>query len=251
MALLLLLGGVAGALPGCGGANATPAELRLQREDLIAVSKALKRAELPIAREVAAAKQAWPLVANGLPPGPLQSVRAPVAVAAESAAKIRTPALLEEAEADSLTGPAAELAGLFRTYDGLATRGWRLTGAAIDQIEEASARPRPGVSGTTGSATSTSGTAATGAGGSAADMSKALAAARFARENVGLYIESVYDGHFDLAQIGKKLHDGYRKLGGPAAFGGSLTPGEVADLADAYSEATARLHPHVGVRLGS
>ena len=40
------------------------------------------------------------------------------------------------------------------------------------------------------------------------------ASARFARENVALYIESVYDGHFDLAQIGKKLPAAYRTLGG-------------------------------------
>ena len=68
---------------------------------------------------------------------------------------------------------------------------------------------------------------------------------------MALYIESVYDAHFGLAQIGKKLLAGYRKLGGQAAFGAALTQGEVDALADAYSEATDRLHPHVGVRLGS
>ena len=75
--------------------------------------------------------------------------------------------------------------------------------------------------------------------------------ARFARENVALYIESVYDGHFALAQIGKQLLDGYRTLGGQAPFGGTLTQAEVDALASAYSEAADRLHPHVGVRLGS
>jgi hypothetical protein len=40
-------------------------------------------------------------------------------------------------------------------------------------------------------------------------------------------------------------------LGGQAAFGTSLSPAEVHALANAYSEAADRLHPHVGVRLGS
>ncbi len=182
------------------------------------MSRALATVERPIAIEVAVAKRAWPLIANGLPTGAgrLASTRAPVATATTSAARIPTPPVLGEAQADSLTGAGAGLAGLFRNYTGLTTRGWTLTGAAIEQIERGS-----------------------------------LASARFARENVGLYIESVYDGHFDLAQIGKHLTDGYRQLGGPAAFGNALTQVEVDALADAYSEANARLHPHVGIRLGS
>jgi hypothetical protein len=216
--LLLLSVMIASALSGCGGTSSTPAELRLQREDLVAVSRALATVERPVAVEVAAAKRAWPPIADGLPSGaaPLASTRAPVAAAARSAARIPTPPVLGEAQADSLTGPGAGLAGLFRNYIGLSTRGWTLTGAAIDQIEHGSP-----------------------------------AAVRFARENVGLYIESVYDGHFDLAQIDKHLTDGYRRLGGPAAFGSALTEAEVDALADAYSEASARLHPHVGIRLGS
>jgi hypothetical protein len=214
----LLCAVIAGALSGCGGTSSTPAELRLQREDLVAVSRALATVERPVAIEVAAAKRAWPLIANGLPAaaGPLASARAPVLTAATSATRIPTPPVLAEAQADSLTGAGAGLAGLFRNYIGLTTRGWTLTGAAIDQIQHDSP-----------------------------------ADARFARENVGLYIESVYDGHFDLAQIGKHLTDGYRRLGGPSAFGNALTPAEVDALGDAYSEANVRLHPHVGVRLGS
>ena len=98
----------------------------------------------------------------------------------------------------------------------LAALGWRMTGAAINQIQR-------------GSPTE----------------------ARFARKNVALYIESVYDAHFELAQLGKQLLDGYRALGGPKAFKGSLSQEEVDALARAYSEAADRLHPHVGVRLGS
>jgi hypothetical protein len=184
----------------------------------VVVSHALASVRRPVATETAAAKRAWPLIADGLPThaGALASTRAPVAQATASAARVPTPPALGEAQADSLTGPGAGIAGLYRNYIGLNTRGWTLTGAAIDQIAHGS----PPV-------------------------------ARFARENVGLYIESLYDGHFDLAQIGKHLTDGYRRLGGPTAFGRALTQTEVDALTDAYSEARVRLHPHVGVRLGS
>jgi hypothetical protein len=76
-------------------------------------------------------------------------------------------------------------------------------------------------------------------------------AARFARANVNLYIAAVYDAHFALAQIGKQLVSGYEKLGGPAAFGASLTQQEVHALAQTYSEPSDRLHPHTGVQVGS
>jgi hypothetical protein len=219
LALCILLGAmVAGALSGCGGPHRSPAELRLEREDLVIVSRALRQVERPIANELAAAKRAWPLVVNGLPSGAqaLASSRATIAAATASATRIPTPPLLSEAQAVSLTGPGSPLAGLFRAYTGLATRGWTQIVAAIDQIEHGSP-----------------------------------ASARFAQANVALYIESVYDGHFDLAQINKRLTDGYRELGGQAAFGSALTEAEVDTLGDAYSEMTARLHPHVGVRLGS
>jgi hypothetical protein len=202
---------------GCGtGRAASPAELRLQREDLIAVGRALKTAETPVISEVASAKVAWRLVANGLPASISPATRPSIDTAAESAAKIQLPALLGEVQSASLTGPGSQLAGVFRTFTRLTTRGWKLIAAAVEQIEHGSP-----------------------------------ASARFARENVALYIESVYDGHFDLAQIDKKLRSAYRKLGGPTAFGGALTQSEVDALANAYSEATDRLHPHVGVRLGS
>ena len=155
-------------------------------------------------------------MANGLPADTSAIPRASILAAAQSAAAVTLPAQLQEAQAATLTGPASGMAGLFRAYSGLSARGWQLIGAAIEQIEH-------------GSPTS----------------------ARFARENVALYIESVYDGHFDLAQIGKKLPAAYRTLGGPAAFGAALTQAEVDALARAYSEGNDRLHPHPGVRLGS
>lgn len=209
---------VTGTLAGCGGANRSPAELRLEREDLVAVSRELKGVQGPVAVELAAAERAWPLVVNGLPSSArgLAHARAPIEAAAASAAKVPTPLLMSEAQAVSLTGPGSPLSGLFRTYIGLVTRGWTLIVAAIDQIQHGS------------------------------PMS-----ARFARANVALYIESVYDGQFDLAQIDKRLHDGYRELGGQPEFGSALTQAEVDALGAAYSEATARLQPHAGVKLGS
>jgi hypothetical protein len=68
---------------------------------------------------------------------------------------------------------------------------------------------------------------------------------------VALYIESIYDAHFGLAQIGKQIPIDYRRVGGAGAFGASLTPAEVGALATSYSEASDRLSPHARVRLGS
>jgi hypothetical protein len=216
-AALLLLSCAALATAGCGGGeHASSAGIRLQREDLLAVSRALLRTQGSVEREVAATKVAWPLVANGLPSNLPPSERTSIATAASQASKLLVPAPLPEAQATTLTGPGSQLAALFQSYAGLARNGWRMIGAAA----EASERGTP-------------------------------AAARFARANVALYIESVYDGHFSLAQIGKKLTAGYGKLGGSAAFGSSLTDDEVQSLARSYSEAADRLHPHVGVRLGS
>jgi hypothetical protein len=205
------------ALSACGSSEpASRPALKLSREDLIAVCSALERVTAPAGAEVAAAKHAWPSVADGLPRAVTPAARSAIEAAAASAAAIPTPSPLTRAQAPSLTGPASEIAGLFDSYLLLASRGWQLIAATTEKIQR-------------GSST----------------------AARFARENVPLYIESVYDGHFSLAQIGKKLRDGYRALGGASAFGTALTPARVSALAGTYSEARDRLHPHVGVRLGS
>lgn len=216
-AALLIASSAALLLGGCGSDEpATPAATHLEREDFAAVSHALSGLTQTIDAEVKASKAAWPLVANGLPANPGAGELASVRAATLSASRLPLPALFSEARAASLTGPAAHLAGLFRSFRGLSTRSWQLIEAALEQ----SAR---GPS----------------------------AAARFARANVALYIESVYDGHFGLAQIGKQLSEGYAKLGGTSAFGETLTESEVDRLLATYSEASDRLHPHVGVRLGS
>jgi hypothetical protein len=180
------------------------------------VCAALARTQAAAATETAAAKRAWRLVAHGLPRTVSPTLSAEVHNAAAAAAALPTPAPLSEEHARTLTGPASDLAGLYRNYLLLTSRGWLMIAAALDQIQHGT----PPV-------------------------------ARFARENVALYIDSVYDGHFTLAQVSRKLLAGYRKLGGAAAFGQTLPPQTVAALASAYSEASERLHPHVTVRLGS
>jgi hypothetical protein len=219
IAACALVGLLVVTMAACSGKSKStaPAALKLQREDLVAVSRALKDVQAPIAREVAATKAAWPLIANGLPAEIATVSRSPQArAAAASAARLRLPALLGETHARTLTGPASQISGLVRSYALLSARGWKLLDAIFSQIESASP-----------------------------------ASARFARKNAPLYIESVYDAHFALAQIGKKLLAGYEKLGGAGDFGTALTQAEVNALAAAYSEASDRLHPHVGVRLGS
>jgi hypothetical protein len=216
-----VLAGAALAASGCGaGRRAAPAEQRLERADLIDVARALASQERSVRSEVSAAKTAWPLVAGGLPADTSTSsapaIRAAIRAATQRAGALTLPGLLAEREAKSLTGPASSLAGTYRGFVMLAARGWQLIGGSIEEIQHGS-----------------------------------TATARFARANVALYIESVYDAHFDLAQVGKKLPADYETLGGASAFGAALTPAEVGALAHTYSETDVRLYPHVRVRLGS
>jgi hypothetical protein len=201
---------------GCGsGSESTPADARAERHELVVAAHALASAQAETATEVAASKAAWPLVAHGLPSQPSANERAKIAAAHQGANGLHLPRLFGQGHSQRLTGPAASLAGAYGGYVGLSWTGWKMIEAAL----KASA-----VGGTRAS---------------------------FARANSPLYIESVYDGHFSVSQIGKKLLEGYAKLGGPAAFGKSLTQTEVDRLATAYSEEAARLHPHPGVKLGS
>jgi hypothetical protein len=215
-ALLLLVLAVALVAAGCGhGGSTTPAELALEREDLVFVAHALQSLEGQSGAEVSAAKHAWPQIAKGLGPRRRGLYSRQVAEARAAAQRLRLPALLSERQAAALTGPAAGVAGLYRQFAELAGRGWQMLGAGIYQIEHGSP-----------------------------------SAARFARANSPLYIDSVYDAHFALAQISKQLVKGYAKLGGAEKFGSALTQAEVDGLARTYDEAHDRLEPHVGVQLG-
>lgn len=218
--MVMLVGGLvaAAALAGCGGAHRNAIELKLEREDLVAVCRALQRAERPVEAQLAAAKRAWPSVLDGLPVSAKAPATAQAAIgeAALSATKLPEPSPMTEHENRYLTGPGAPLAGLYRTYVGLVGKGWVQIAAMQAQIEH--------------------GTPAT---------------KRFASKNVALYVESVYDGQFDLGQIQKRLRRGYEEVGGAAKLGAALTPSEVSALESFYSEKTVRLQPRATAKLGS
>ncbi len=182
----------------------------------MAVARTLAGTEQSVRSEVAATKAAWPLVANGLPADASAVSQPAIRAAVQRAATLPLPMIFDESEATAITGPGSGIGGTYRGFDILAGRGWRLIEAALEAIEH-------------GSPT----------------------AARFARANVALYIESVYDAHYSLGQIGKRLLAGYKSLGGPATFGAALTQAEVNALAATYSPANDRLQPHEGVQLGS
>jgi hypothetical protein len=213
---LLALGGAV-SLEGCGTRRvAAPAEARLEREDFLAVVAALKRASSQVRADAAATRAAWPLVYGGVNARMSPSARMKITAAAQRAAEVRLPTLLTEDQAASLTGPASPLAGRFRSYQQLGSRSWQLIDSYIEKIEHGSA-----------------------------------AGARFARENLPLYIEGVYDAHYTLAQTGKQLLAAYKTLGGPEAFGSALGAGELQRLASMYSEQSTRLSPKERVKLGS
>lgn len=198
----------AAALGGCGSHPPRTAGLRLERADLARLGSALQQLERPVHAEVAAARTAWPALAGGLRPASTPATSRAIAHAAAQAETIALPkfVLVE----GGLTGPAASVGGLLKSYTALTRRGWQFL-AAASRTNRAS----------------------------------------FLRANSGLYVYCVYDGHFELSVLGKKLQEAYRKLGGSSAFGTALTPAAVEALARAYSSATTRLEPHPapGVRV--
>jgi hypothetical protein len=219
-----LLIGAAVPIAGCGSSPSSHAqssrELTLQRTQFEQVSRQLSDLEAAVKREVAASRVAWPSIAGGLPQAPGSGLRAAV-----SASNTRAQALLEPsflANASKLTGPASGIAGIYENYEQLAQRGWNMTEAAVRTISSA---------GSTGTNTT-----AAGAG--------AAAQASFERANSPLYIDAIYDAHFDLSLLGKSLVSGYEKLGGPEAFGAALTQAQVNALAGVYSIPAVRLEPH-------
>lgn len=173
------------------------------------VGEGLRAAEHAVEHETAASRAAWLSIANGLPNTFSPALRRAVSEASTSASRLPEPHFM--AQRERLTGPAAGLAAIWESYSRLASVGWRMTDASLSTI----ASDRAG-------------------------------AAAFAAANSSLYIDSIYDSHFNLSLLGKSLLDGYRKLGGPGAFGAKLTQSEVDALAAAYSIPAVRLAPHPG-----
>jgi hypothetical protein len=197
------------ALAGCGKHTPRAAALRIERADLVLLAHTLRGLEAPIHGEVAAARAAWPELVGGIPRDVSRATRLQIETANVRASAIPIPAFLDIE--GGLTGPAAGLGALLKDYARLAQRGWRVTASAT----AASAHER-----------------------------RSPAAVSFLRANSGLYIYCVYDGHYDLSLIGRKLQDAYKTLGGPRAFGRALTSGSVEALALGYSIAATRLQPH-------
>jgi hypothetical protein len=215
-AALLLASGAALLAGGCGSAHKpTPVGLKLQREDFALATRSLASVEQAVEREGQAAKATWPLILAGLPSPGDAAAHTRIHQTAVLAGALPLPPLFEEEPARGLIGTAAGVAGTYATFYHLATRAWRLIDYSFDQVSQGSA-----------------------------------SAASFARANVALYIESVYDAQFVLAQIGKQLVSGYKRLGGPQEFGATLTQAELDGLADVYSESTFELKPHGVARLG-
>ncbi len=212
-------------IAGCGSSSPSHTqqssrELALERAQFEQVSSQLNVLEAAIKREVAATRVAWPSIADGLPQALGSELRTAMSTANARAKALSEPSFL--ANASKLTGPASGIAGIYENYEQLAQRGWNLTEAAVQTIASA-------------------GSTATNV---TATRASAAAQASFERANSPLYIDAIYDGHFDLSLLGKSLVSGYEKLGGPEAFGSSLTQAQVNALAGTYSIPAVRLEPH-------
>lgn len=220
VATAILAFGAAGLLAGCGSgeSNISRREYALERAQFEQVADELGEVRAAVHREVATSRGVWPLIYNGLPARIGVRLQNGVKAASEVAGDLPAPRFM--AQQSTLTGPASSIAGLYEDYDRLAERGWRLTETGIAGI-----------------------------------VSGPVSVQRFVRANSPLYIHAIYDGHFDLSLIAKKLLEGYekiedlseeRKFAGIGGFGPSLTQGQVSALAAAYSIPAVRLEPHPG-----
>ncbi|HEX5307761.1 MAG TPA: hypothetical protein VFW38_01640 [Solirubrobacteraceae bacterium] len=217
-AILALCAIVSVASCGSGESSISRREYALERAQFEQVADELGEVQLAVHREVAASRAVWPLIYNGLPSH--MSLRLQGGVKAASAVAGALPAPRFMSKQSNLTGPASGIAGVYEDYDRLAERGWRLTETGVSGI-----------------------------------VAGPVSVERFVRANSPLYIDAIYDGHFDLSLIGKKLLDGYEKIeklskqkkfAGIGGFGSQLTQREIAALAAAYSIPAVRLEPHPG-----
>jgi hypothetical protein len=193
-------------------------EYALERAQFERLADELGEVRAAVHHEVATSRAVWPLIYNGLPERMSPRLLEGVKAASEVAGDLPAPQFMSRRS--NLTGPASGIAGLYEDYDRLAERGWRLTETGVSGI-----------------------------------VSGPLSVQRFVRANSSLYIDAIYDGHFDLSLIGKKLLDGYeklekigteRKFAGIGGFGSRLTKRQMLALAGAYSIPAVRLEPHPG-----
>jgi hypothetical protein len=198
-----------GTVARAGSGGLTPAELKLQRDELVVVGRGLQSIEGGVRAEAVAARAAWPLIAKGLPKRISAAMLSRLRLARTLAGHVEIPRGM--GKNDQIPGPAGGIAALLRSFSGLSRQGWSMTEAALVGMALGPA-----------------------------------ASARFMRDNVGLYITCLYDGHYNLAAIGETLQKAYVTLGGPREFGARLTQREVDGLARVYSPAVARLQPRPG-----
>jgi hypothetical protein len=195
-------------LASSGGESHTATELALQRKHLALVSRQLLSLQAYVRREVSATRAAWPSIAKGMPAHVDRRLAAETSTASAIAAAMPTPQFVEVRH--ELLGPATRIAALFGEFELLVKRGW----AHVDQT--------------------------------AVSLRKGEAAvARFERANAGLYIDSIYDGNFDVSLIGERVLNSYERLGAAKAFGASLTPAQVRSIVAAYSPSADLLTPHL------
>lgn len=190
----------------------TSTELALQRSQLALVSHQLLPLERAVGSEVLGARAAWPSIARGLPAHPGSRLAAQVASANAAAHALQAPAFVEIRH--ELIGPAERIALLFGNFELLTQRGWAHVDQAVTVLQHGPA-----------------------------------AIASFERSNAGLYINGIYDAHFEASLIGEHILSSYERLGGPQAFGSSLTPAQVHSLLTAFSPQTVRLTPHLWKQL--
>lgn len=187
----------------------------LASADLVAAARLFGNSEPAIEREVQAARAAWPYIYQGLPANPSERLKELLRHADEAAQAIDVPdERVPHAVTDPLLEPGAAPVATLETFDKLVKQSW--------------AQLRAG-----------------------AELGGDGRAERFVRENSGLYVGSIYDAHEQLGQTGKKLEDGYRELGGPDEFAGSLRQQEIEQLVATYSEQNIRLFPAVAPELGA
>lgn len=204
-AIGLAIAGIVVAVVVGGHGSPTEAELGQRRAHLAYVARGLRRVESDVKRELASTKAAWPAIAHGLPTTAGSSLLARVATATHDAEALPSPQFVTLL--DELVGPAAGIARLFRSSQLLLTSGWQHVNAALSS---------------SASRASTAG---------------------FEQANSGLYVESIYQGAFDLSIIGESVEGNYRKLGGAKIFGAELTATRVGSIAATYSP-RAKLKPH-------